>query len=88
MAGFQVSSQTFGSVDKVSNGLLPDSDVSGLMGLAFQTIASSGAKPFWQALVDSGAWTQPLMSFVLTRYDNLRQGVKDLLPGGRFTMGE
>jgi len=27
------------------------------------------------------------MSFYLTRYDNVSKGVKDLLPGGRFSMG-
>ena len=38
------------------------------MGLAFQTIAASGATPFWQNLVESGAWDSPVMSFQLTRY--------------------
>lgn len=85
MAGFSVSSQTFGmrrtrvhdsaganarfsaAVDQVSDGLLT-SPISGLMGLAFQTIAASGATPFWQNLVESGAWDSPVMSFQLTRY--------------------
>jgi cathepsin D len=57
------------------------------MGLAFQTIASSGAKPFWQALADGGSWSEPLMSFYLTRFDNVTSGIKPELPGGRFTMG-
>ena len=87
MAGFQVSSQTFGVVDQVTKGLLNGGAVSGLMGLGWQSIASSNAKPFWLALVEAGAWTQPLMAFYLTRYDNVTKDVKSLLPGGRFTMG-
>lgn len=52
--------------DQITQGLL-NSPVSGLIGLAFQTIASSGATPFWQTLVENGAWDQSLMSFQLTR---------------------
>jgi len=85
MAGFAVSNQIFAVCDEVSEDLLT-SPVSGLMGLAFQTIASSGAMPFWETLVASGAWTEPLMAFQLTRYKN-DSSVKDLEPGGTFTMG-
>lgn len=66
MANFQVPGQVFALVNRLSSGLLND-PVSGLMGLGFSTIASSRATPFWQALVQSGVWSQPLMSFVLTR---------------------
>jgi cathepsin D len=66
MAGFAVSGETFALCTTVSDGLLND-PVSGLMGLGFQTIASSGAMPFWQRLVTRGAWTEPVMSFFLTR---------------------
>jgi cathepsin D len=67
MAGFSVSNQTFAVCDTVSSGLLA-SPVSGLLGLAFKSIASSGATPFWEALVANGAWDSPVMSFQLTRY--------------------
>jgi cathepsin D len=70
MAGFEVARQAFGVCDSVSAGLL-DSPVSGLMGLAWQTIAASGAMPFWQALVSNKAWDEPLMAFQLTRYVHL-----------------
>ncbi|KAL5531684.1 hypothetical protein ACEPAG_4561 [Sanghuangporus baumii] len=85
MAGFSVSNQTFATVDQVSNGLLT-APVSGLMGLAFQTIASSGATPFWQNLVESGAWDSPVMSFQLTRYVD-QPRAQSLEAGGTFTMG-
>jgi cathepsin D len=67
MAGFSVSNQVFATCDLVSSGLL-STPVSGLMGLAFQTIAASKATPFWQTLVSSGAWDEPVMAFYLSRY--------------------
>ncbi|KAJ3730003.1 aspartic peptidase domain-containing protein [Lentinula guzmanii] len=85
MAGFSVSNQVFGVCDQVSDGLL-NSPVSGLLGLAFQTIASSGASPLWETLASSGAWDQPLMTFQLTRFNNDSKAT-DLEPGGTFTMG-
>jgi cathepsin D len=85
MAGFTVANQIFAVCDKVSSGLV-NSPVSGLLGLAFQTIASSGATPFWQTLVQNGAWDSPLMSFQLSRYID-DASAKSLEPGGSFTMG-
>jgi cathepsin D len=67
MAGFSVPNQVFAVCNQVSDGLLT-SPVSGLLGLAFQTIASSKAVPFWQTLVSSGAWDSPVMAFYLSRY--------------------
>lgn len=67
MAGFSVTNQVFAVCDQISSGLLSN-PVSGLLGLGFQSIASSKATPFWQTLVSNGAWTDPLMAFYLTRY--------------------
>lgn len=53
--------------DRITSGLLSN-PVSGLLGLAWKTIAASHAMPFWQALVAGGSWDSPVMSFVLTRY--------------------
>ncbi|KAF9018599.1 acid protease [Hymenopellis radicata] len=85
MAGFSVSNQVFAVCDQVSSGLLSD-PVSGLLGLAWQSIASSGATPFWEALVAGGAWDSALMAFHLTRYLNVN-GAAQLENGGSFTMG-
>ena len=71
--------------DTVSSGLL-ESPVSGLMGLAWQSIASSRAEPFWQTLASSGAWDEPVMTFQITRFSNISQ-TRSLEPGGTFTMG-
>jgi len=67
MAGFAVSNQVFAVCEQVSSGLLSE-PVSGLLGLAWQTIASSRASPFWETLVSEGAWDEPVMGFFLTRY--------------------
>lgn len=85
MAGFSVSNQVFGVCDGVSAGLL-NAPVSGLLGLGWQTIASSRAMPFWQQLVSGGAWDEPVMAFQLTRFVN-RSNAATLEPGGSFTMG-
>lgn len=66
MAGFSVKNQVFAVCNQVSPGLLT-SPVSGLLGLAFQSISASKAEPLWQTLVSSGAWDSPLMAFQLTR---------------------
>ena len=103
MAGFEVSSQVFGMfllspcgirnidtcsgvVTQVSEGLLT-SPVSGLMGLAFQSIASSGAAPFWQALANNdGTLDEPLMAFQLTRFVDVAEAQANE-PGGTFSLG-
>ncbi|KAG9223824.1 hypothetical protein CCMSSC00406_0007686 [Pleurotus cornucopiae] len=85
MAGFSVPNQVFGVCDRVSANLL-NSPVSGLLGLGWESIASSKAKPFWQTLVSNGAWDQPVMAFQLTRFIN-DTSADVLAPGGTFTMG-
>jgi len=86
MAGYTVKNQKFGAVDQVSNGLLTQ-PYSGLIGLAFQAIASSGAMPFWQQLAVSNQLPAQLMAFFLRRYrdDNFAQPVET--SGGEFTLG-
>ncbi|KAG1864833.1 aspartic peptidase domain-containing protein [Suillus subluteus] len=85
MAGFSVPNQVFGVVTQATSGLL-NPPVSGLLGLAWQSIATSKAEPFWQTLASSGAWTDPVMAFQLTRFVN-GSNVNDAEPGGSFTMG-
>ncbi|KAF9482635.1 aspartic peptidase A1 [Pholiota conissans] len=85
MAGFSVENQVFAVCDQVSSGLLND-PVSGLLGLAFKSIASSGAQPFWETLVTNNAWDSPLMSFQLTRFLNESSAQTEEF-GGSFSMG-
>lgn len=66
MAGFQIPNQVFAVVNQI-NGPIISTPVSGRLGLAFQPLSASNSTPFWQALAGGGSWTEPLMSFVLTR---------------------
>ncbi|KAK0225389.1 aspartyl protease [Armillaria fumosa] len=85
MGGFNVTQQTFLAVDQTTSSLLSGS-VSGIMGLAFEQIASTQATPFWQALVNGNQLTSPEMSFWLARH----RGETNVQPeesGGVFTLG-
>jgi cathepsin D len=72
-------------VNQLTSGVI-DGNSSGLIGLAFQTIASSGVTPFWQSLVQNNQWSSPEMSFWITRFLN-DANAQQLEPGGSFTMG-
>ncbi|TFK45733.1 acid protease [Heliocybe sulcata] len=85
MAGFQVVNQTFGVVD--SQQQLLSAPISGLMGLAWEALANTQSTPFWQTLASSGAWSDPVMTFQLTRQVTSCFVLQELEPGGQFTMG-
>ncbi|KAF5376269.1 hypothetical protein D9615_008554 [Tricholomella constricta] len=85
MGGFTVEQQTFLAVDDLTTGLL-DGSVSGILGLAFSTIASTRAIPFWQTLAQDGQLTAPEMSFYMTRFRDVRTANVEE-PGGIFTLG-
>lgn len=82
--GFQVGGQVFGVATQVTNSFLTG-NLSGLMGLGFQNLASTGALPWWIAA--SSSWTKPQMSFYLTRFRNVQGATNADEPGGQFTMG-
>ena len=57
------------------------------MGMAFQSLAASGATPFWESLAEtSGTLDSPLFAFQLTRFSN-DTNAANLEPGGTFTLG-
>jgi hypothetical protein len=74
-----------GLCDQISSGLL-DAPVSGLMGLGWQSLSSSGAKPLWQALYEGNVFDEPVMAFYLTRFQNVSRA-QEQEPGGVFTLG-
>ncbi len=85
MAGFTVNPQRFVVVEQMSDGLL-DGDVSGIMGLAFEALASTQATPFWQALVNGNQFNSPDISFWLARHlDDVNAAVEE--DGGVMTLG-
>jgi cathepsin D len=65
---------------------LVDAPVSGLMGLAFDSLASTQATPFWQAVTNNDQLSAPEMSFWLARDAN-PSSATSLAPGGIFTLG-
>ncbi|CAH7685226.1 aspartic peptidase domain-containing protein [Phakopsora pachyrhizi] len=87
-AGYNVSSQSFAVIDTVTSDLL-SKDVSGLLGLGFQPLASSGVVPIWQSIISNSSMYNtsfPGFSFALTRYINITSA-SELEPGGLFTLG-
>jgi cathepsin D len=60
--------------------------VSGIMGLAFTAIASTGATPFWESLLNNNQLQSPEMSFFLTRFGDQTTAQADE-PGSVFTLG-
>ncbi|KIK69445.1 hypothetical protein GYMLUDRAFT_80676 [Collybiopsis luxurians FD-317 M1] len=90
MGGFTVPGQIFLLASDTSADLLSGS-VSGIMGLAFQSIASTDSTPFWQALLDSGDLSQPEMGFWLRRETDADSSTSSNgdteVPGGVFTLG-
>ncbi|GAA95525.1 uncharacterized protein L969DRAFT_45003 [Mixia osmundae IAM 14324] len=85
IAGYELLQQPFGVCDNVSSNLL-GGNVSGLMGLGFDSLATSNVVPFWQNLVTSGTnLSFPGFSFALTRFINTNASIIE--PGGIFTLG-
>jgi len=62
------------------------SPVAGIMGLAFQPLASSKAAPWWEVLSNDNQWSSPEMSVWLTRFIN-DNNAQDEEPGGLLTLG-
>ncbi|KAF9651450.1 aspartic peptidase A1 [Thelephora ganbajun] len=85
MGGFQVQRQPWLLVDQTSASLLDGTD-AGIMGLAFSTIANTGATPFWQNLAQGGQLSTPEMGFWFTRFSNDRNAQQEEF-GGIFTLG-
>ncbi|KAJ9126646.1 hypothetical protein QFC24_001675 [Naganishia onofrii] len=86
MAGYTVNNQVLGVVSSASDNLLQQ-PYSGLMGLAFETLASSGAMPFWEELVTTNQWPMPAMAFYMARYRDDYSATQVEEQGGWFSMG-
>lgn len=71
------------SVDKILDNVIDD-PMAGLMGLAFQFLASTQALPFWQAITSQ--FTDPVFSFWLQRQLNPASATA-VAAGGVFTLG-
>jgi len=85
MSGFQVQRQPWLLVDQTTSNLLSGTN-AGILGLAFDTIANTGATPFWQTLAQTNQFTTPEMSFWLNRLLNVQNAQNEQF-GGVFTLG-
>jgi cathepsin D len=85
ISGFGIQNQIFGAVTTASN--VVSGDVSGILGCAWQSIATSQAKPLLQALAAEGALTENIFSFALTRWTNVTSAGNAIEPGGVITIG-
>lgn len=86
MGGFTISSQVFAVVNETTTDLI-SAPLSGLMGLGWKALASTGATPFWQSLASSGQWTDAEMGFFLKRYRGDNSATSVETDGGSFMMG-
>ncbi|KAJ3576769.1 hypothetical protein NP233_g228 [Leucocoprinus birnbaumii] len=85
MGGFTITDQTFVQVDQIIDGFT-DSPRSGIMGLAFSSIAITNATPFWEALSNGGQLQNKEMSFWFKRFGD-DASAPNVAPGGVFTLG-
>ncbi|KAF8554783.1 acid protease [Imleria badia] len=83
-SGFTIANQELLSVAVTSDGLLDD-QLSGIMGLGFETLSALQTTPFWQTLLSQNKLSSPVFSFYLERYVN--QAAMNEAPGGTFTLG-
>lgn len=82
---FRVTGQTLGTCDVVENILRSGLDTSGILGLGWSGIASSGSTPAWQSLFMKDVLEEPVMGFALKRLINHRPTTS--APGGTMTIG-
>jgi len=61
LANYTEQSQTFAACSTLNN--IVDGELSGILGLGFQTIASSGATPIVQALAQDGKLPEEVFGF-------------------------
>lgn len=84
-AGYTVAKQTFAQVSQQSSVIRSSQPVSGILGLAFQSLANSKALPIWAALIQNNQLPEPVMSFALRRW--IRKTNSAVTDGGYMTLG-
>ncbi|SCV68470.1 BQ2448_591 [Microbotryum intermedium] len=84
IAGYTVDSQIFASCSKMNN--IVAGNISGLLGLGWQSLSTSGAVPLVQALANSGDLPAKVFGFRFRSYayDKL---TSDYMAGGKMTVG-
>lgn len=92
LAGYTVNNLTFAEASTVASNTV-EYPTSGIMGMGFQSLSTSGATPFWQVLGKQGVLSTNAFTFQLARnIDNINPNdpnINDVQnPGGVFTLGK
>ena len=66
---------------------LGQAPASGILGLAWSRLATTGFQPFWQTLASSGQLNTSEFSFYFARYQNNKTATAIEADGGEFTLG-
>lgn len=92
LAGYTVNNLTFAEASSVAANTV-EYPTSGIMGMGFQSLSTSGATPFWQVLGKQNVLQTNAFTFQLARnIDNISPNdpnINDVQnPGGVFTLGK
>lgn len=85
LAGYTVYNQTAAGVDQLAQNTI-QAPASGIMGMGFQTLTTSGATPFWEVLAETNKLQTQAFTFQLQR--NALASSTALNSGGVFTLGQ
>ncbi|KAM0793341.1 hypothetical protein ACM66B_000796 [Microbotryomycetes sp. NB124-2] len=85
IAGLTVPDQMFGACSNLSNVI--EYGVSGLLGLGWQSLATSKSTPLVQRLWQEGQLDEPVFAFALARWNGNANATSDVMPGGLMTLG-
>ena len=86
MGGFTQPRQVFATITEPSIGLT-EPPVSGILGLAWSSIASTNATPFWENQAQEGDESTAEFGFFLARYADNATATADEQDGGEFSFG-
>jgi len=86
VAGLSVTNQTFALANQTSS-IFATSGSDGIMGMGFQSIASSGAPTWFENLARSGSLASNVFAFYLQRAYDLTQESSGTIGGGEMTVG-
>ncbi|GAA6010143.1 hypothetical protein JCM11491_005360 [Sporobolomyces phaffii] len=84
IANYTEQSQTFAACSTLNN--IVDGELSGILGLGFKTIASSGATPLVQALAQDGKLPENVFGFAFETH-TFTTASSPTAPGGTLTIG-
>lgn len=86
LAGYNVSSVTFGQASHLAQGTI-NAPASGIMGMGFDSLSTTGTMPFWQILAERQKLHDYVFTFQLrNNMDNVNHN-NMVNPGGVFTLG-